>query len=67
MRSLFFLPAAVLVIAATSCETKVKGTSTKKDILSDNLDTTVSPSEDFFQYANGGWIKKNSIPNDQAA
>ncbi|HEX8898166.1 MAG TPA: M13 family metallopeptidase N-terminal domain-containing protein, partial [Chthoniobacterales bacterium] len=27
-----------------------------------NMDTTVKPSEDFYLYANGGWIKRNPIP-----
>ncbi|HTE01808.1 MAG TPA: M13 family metallopeptidase [Mucilaginibacter sp.] len=27
-----------------------------------NLDPTVKPGDDFFSYANGGWIKKNPIP-----
>ena len=27
-----------------------------------NLDTTCAPCKDFFQYANGGWLKKNPIP-----
>ncbi|QNF33672.1 M13 family metallopeptidase [Adhaeribacter swui] len=27
-----------------------------------NLDTTQSPCADFFQYANGGWIKNNPVP-----
>lgn len=66
MRSLFLFLSATIV-AITSCNTNVKDASTKKDILTDNLDTTVSPAADFFQYANGGWIKKNPIPNDQAA
>src|SRR5438270_10675637 len=37
------------------------------DILRENLDQSVSPSQDFFQYANGGWIKRNPIPDDQSA
>jgi putative endopeptidase len=26
-----------------------------------NLDPTVKPGDDFFAYANGGWIKRNPI------
>ena len=30
-----------------------------------DLDTTVAPGEDFYQYANGGWIKRTEIPSDR--
>ncbi len=30
-----------------------------------NRDTTVSPSEDFYRYVNGGWISKTTIPSDR--
>jgi len=36
----------------------------KQDFLAANIDTTVSPQEDFFQYANGAWFKRNPIPED---
>lgn len=36
-------------------------------MLAVNLDTTVSPGEDIFQYANGGWIKNNPIPAEQSS
>ncbi|MGN6569573.1 MAG: M13 family metallopeptidase, partial [Flavipsychrobacter sp.] len=39
----------------------------KADILKADLDTTVSPAEDFFDYANGGWMKKNPIPADETS
>ena len=32
----------------------------KQDVLVANRDTTADPSNDFFMYANGGWIKKKS-------
>jgi putative endopeptidase len=44
-----------------------KENSAKPDVLVTNRDTTVNPSEDFFMYANGGWIKNNPIPDDQSS
>ena len=38
-----------------------------EDPLITNRDTTVSPSEDFFHYANGGWFKKHPIPNSESS
>ena len=39
----------------------------KPDVLTANMDTTIAPSQDFFMYANGGWIKRNPIPGDQGS
>ena len=36
----------------------------KKSIDLSNLDTSVSPSENFYQFANGGWLKNNPIPDE---
>ena len=35
------------------------------DPLVTNRDTTINPAADFFMYANGGWFKKNPIPNSE--
>jgi putative endopeptidase len=35
------------------------------DLLALNMDTTIQPNQDFFHYANGGWLKNNPIPNDE--
>jgi len=31
-----------------------------------NLDKTVAPGDDFFDYANGGWVKRTEIPADRS-
>lgn len=62
------LALSVITISIVSCNSKSKtGSKNADDVLAVNLDTTVSPGEDFFQYANGGWINKNQIPAEQAA
>jgi putative endopeptidase len=38
----------------------------KPDFLADNIDRATSPRTDFFQYANGGWIKKTPIPASES-
>ncbi len=32
------------------------------DPVFENLDTSVRPQDNFFEYANGGWLKRNPIP-----
>lgn len=36
-------------------------------IVVDNMDNTVSPSEDFFRYVNGTWVDKTEIPADRTS
>src|SRR5438093_996621 len=38
----------------------------QKSFDTENMDAKVSPGVDFFQYANGGWIKRNPIPATQS-
>src|SRR5689334_11785114 len=37
------------------------------DIDRAGMDTSVAPGDDFFRYANGGWLKKNEIPADRGS
>lgn len=62
--NLFRKPIAFLLIGMTffSCNKKEVAFS---DPLITNRDTTINPAEDFFNYANNGWFKKNPIlPSD---
>ena len=65
LKKMFLYIAGALVFY--SCQNKPSDKiNSARDILTEDLDTTVSPAKDFFQYANGGWIRKNPIPGDQA-
>lgn len=43
--------------------------STQRTVFFDKsgMDTTVSPGDDFFEYANGLWIKNTKIPDDKTS
>jgi len=54
-------------IAAITSVTSCSSQNSKPGVginLSDR-DTTMRPNQDFFHYANGGWINANPIPDDQ--
>jgi endothelin-converting enzyme/putative endopeptidase len=36
-----------------------------RGIVVANMDTSVKPGDDFYQYTNGGWIKRTVIPRDR--
>lgn len=38
--------------------------SQKEDIFTNNINNAVKPGDDFYEYAVGGWLAKNSIPED---
>jgi putative endopeptidase len=57
-------PLATALFCAT-LTTSLAGQAQIKPIDPANLDTTCSPCQNFFQYANGGWLKRSEIPGDQ--
>ena len=65
MKNYFIAFTAFAVACLSSCTTKTKDAAPARDILIENMDTTVNPADDFFSYANGGWIKKNPIPESE--
>lgn len=52
---------ALIGIVTGSVSTQAQTTS-RKYIDRANMDLTVKPGDDFYQYASGTWIKKNPVP-----
>src|ERR1700720_4386947 len=59
--------AAAALVAACSPSVTTSTSPVKTDFLQANIDPTVTPGQDFFTYANGGWLKRNPIPNTESA
>jgi len=52
---------SLTMLAFNSCK-RSTDTHIAIDPVYTDRDTTVKPGDDFFTYANGGWLKKNPIP-----
>src|ERR1700759_2321202 len=62
------LLAGAAILAMASCQQPTGKTAegpARKLLDPANMDTTVHPGDDFFQYANGMWLKNNPIPKSK--
>jgi len=53
-----------LVLLAAACQQPTP--TAKPDFLTANIDSSVSPRDNFFLFANGGWIKRTPIPDEES-
>jgi len=74
MKTTFFKAAslmAVLAIITTSCGEKQDKMAAADDIergiILSNMDTSLSPKDDFYNYVNGSWMKNTEIPEDRTS
>lgn len=59
-KTLLFAALMAFALAATQTFAQDKAIDRK------NMDTTVKPGEDFYRYANGGWLENNPIPKEKS-
>jgi putative endopeptidase len=58
----------VFIITLSACKNnKNMGdlAEVERGIILSNMDTTISPKQDFYNYVNGSWMQKTEIPDDQ--
>ncbi|NNK39165.1 MAG: M13 family metallopeptidase, partial [Winogradskyella sp.] len=59
----------MLLFVVSACKEDNKETSMIEKtpgIVLENMDTSVDPKQDFYNYVNGNWMKTNTIPDDEA-
>ncbi len=57
-----------LFAACSQSNKKMEGNTDKNQGFNiANMDTAVSPSQDFYVYANGGWLKDNPVPPSKSS
>jgi len=59
---------SIVLIGLLSCKKDSDKDIAEKipGIVLENMDTTVSPKEDFYSYVNGNWVKTTTIPEEES-
>lgn len=75
MKNVYFL--AAFILAFVSCKNETKKSDSESEVVAEvekipgivleNMDTNVSPKEDFYNYVNGSWMKNTKIPDDRTS
>ncbi|MEO6669346.1 MAG: M13 family metallopeptidase [Ferruginibacter sp.] len=63
----FSLMCSIISACNDSAKKEAPAAASKNDILAMNIDSTVKPGDDFFMYANGGWMKRTAIPGSESS
>ncbi len=58
---------SLVVLSITSCKKNKEVAEKIPGIIVENMDPSVKPTEDFFHFVNGNWIKNTEIPDDRTS
>ena len=65
IRNILFFAATGILVSCSPNEEKLMETDINPSGIDvSNMNTNVKPGDDFFEYANGGWLKANPIPEE---
>jgi len=54
------------LLVFNSCQNSKSENEKIPGIILENMDTSVDPKDDFYNYVNGNWMKTNTIPDDES-
>ncbi len=73
LRNVFFLMLCVAVFIAcdrpstNTGDESITTSARVPGLVLDNMDQSISPKEDFYNYVNGNWMKQTEIPEDRTS
>jgi len=62
----FLTACATVIVLATQPELSVAASASDHGLDFAGMDRAVAPGDDFFRFANGGWLARTEIPPDRS-
>lgn len=64
------LVGVIALLSMVSCNKEQKKETAEvikiPGIVTENMDTSINPKDDFYNYVNGNWVKNSTIPDDES-
>jgi putative endopeptidase len=67
MQKTILVPIAAAIALLQACNTQTGNVSQQRFIKTENMDSSVKPGDNFFQFVNGKWLKTATIPSTETS
>ena len=67
MKKVLFLASVLVLVTSCKEEKTVAQAEVIPGIVLENMDSLISPKDDFYNYVNGNWMKTTDIPEDRTS